>query len=81
MTGPLAEVSFEPAHRLDRGAHAVRGLQETVALIREENELEGKTLEELQLPTETGMWVIAIRRDVDWIFAPSGDEVASLGSQ
>ena len=59
----------------------LRHAEEVVARvrIREENELEGKTLEELQLPTETGMWVIAIRRDVDWIFAPSGDEVLAPG--
>ena len=47
--------------------------------IRDENQMEGKTLEELGLPTETGMWVIAIRRDVEWIFAPEGDEVLAPG--
>ena len=55
----------------------LRHAEEVVARvrIRDENQVEGKSLEELQLPTETGMWVIAIRRDVDWIFAPGGDEV------
>jgi len=59
----------------------LRHAEEVVARvrIREENQLEGKQLEELQLPTETGMWVIAIRRDVDWIFAPGGDEVLATG--
>ena len=47
--------------------------------IREENNLEGKTLEEAELPTETGMWVIAIRRDVSWIFGPEGDTVLHTG--
>ncbi|MCA1829992.1 MAG: potassium channel family protein [Actinomycetota bacterium] len=47
--------------------------------LREENFLEGKTLEEAELPTETGMWVIAIRRDVSWIFGPEGDEVFHPG--
>jgi uncharacterized protein with PhoU and TrkA domain len=47
--------------------------------IREENNLEGKTLEEAELPTETGMWVIAIRRDISWIFGPGGDTVLHLG--
>ncbi|TMK52144.1 MAG: potassium channel protein [Actinobacteria bacterium] len=47
--------------------------------IREENTLEGKTLEEAELPTETGMWVIAIRRDVSWIFGPGGDTVLQSG--
>ena len=47
--------------------------------IREENALEGKTLEEAELPTETGMWVIAIRRDVSWIFGPGGETVLQTG--
>lgn len=47
--------------------------------LRDENALEGKTLEEAELPTETGMWVIAIRRDVAWIFGPEGDEVLRAG--
>ena len=59
----------------------LRHAEEVVARvrIRDENQVEGKTLEELGLPTETGMWVIAIRRDVEWIFAPEGDEVLSAG--
>jgi len=47
--------------------------------IREENSLEGKSLEEAELPTETGMWVIAIRRDISWIFGPGGDTVLQTG--
>jgi uncharacterized protein with PhoU and TrkA domain len=47
--------------------------------LREENTLEGKSLDEAELPTETGMWVIAIRRDVSWIFGPEGDEVLRPG--
>jgi uncharacterized protein with PhoU and TrkA domain len=47
--------------------------------IREENNLEGKTLEEAEIPTETGMWVIAIRRDISWIFGPGGDTVLHTG--
>jgi uncharacterized protein with PhoU and TrkA domain len=47
--------------------------------IREENSLEGKTLEEAEIPTETGMWIIAIRRDISWIFGPQSDEVLHTG--
>jgi uncharacterized protein with PhoU and TrkA domain len=43
--------------------------------IRPENELDGRSLAELELPSHSGMWVIAIRRDVDWIFGPQGSEV------
>jgi len=59
----------------------LRHAEEVVARVRlrEENHMEGKTLEELALPSETGMWVIAIRRDVDWTFDPDGDEVLAGG--
>jgi len=59
----------------------LRHAEEIVARVRlrEDNLMEGKTLEELGLPTETGMWVIAIRRDVDWVFAPGGEEVLKDG--
>ncbi len=59
----------------------LRHAEEVVARVRLRNEnlMEGKTLEELALPTETGMWVIAIRRDVQWIFDPDADEVLAGG--
>jgi uncharacterized protein with PhoU and TrkA domain len=47
--------------------------------IRAENELEGGTLHDLELPARTGMWVIAIRRDVDWVHGPGPDEVLREG--
>jgi uncharacterized protein with PhoU and TrkA domain len=43
--------------------------------LRPECAIEGRTLQDAELPTETGMWIIAIRRDVSWIFGPDGDEV------
>lgn len=49
--------------------------------IRAENELEGRPLRELELPARTGMWIIAIRRDVDWTFGPDGDEVLREGDR
>ena len=59
----------------------LRHAEEVVARVRlrDENQIEGKTLEEIGLPVETGMWVIAIRRDVEWIFDPPGDEVLAGG--
>ena len=47
--------------------------------IREVNQLEGVSLRDLEFPARTGMWVIAIRRDVDWIYGPEGDEVLREG--
>jgi uncharacterized protein with PhoU and TrkA domain len=59
----------------------LRHAEEVVARVRlrDDNLIEGKTLEELALPSETGMWIIAIRRDVEWIFGPGGDEVLAAG--
>jgi uncharacterized protein with PhoU and TrkA domain len=47
--------------------------------IREINELESATLRELELPARTGMWVIAIRRDVDWVYGPGPEETLREG--
>jgi uncharacterized protein with PhoU and TrkA domain len=50
-------------------------------MIRPDNELEGRPLRELELPAHTGMWIIAIRRDVEWTFGPDGDEVLREGDR
>ncbi len=49
--------------------------EETIgkAIISPESVLVGRTLEELDLPTNTGVWVIAIRRGKRWIFDPDED--------
>lgn len=59
----------------------LRHAAETVARIkiRPENELEGRPLRDLELPARTGMWVIAVRRDVDFIYGPDGDLVLQEG--
>ncbi|WP_297476297.1 TrkA C-terminal domain-containing protein [Thermococcus sp.] len=49
--------------------------EETIgkAIVSPESILVGRTLEELDLPTNTGVWVIAIRRGKRWIFDPDED--------
>ncbi|MEX2325120.1 MAG: TrkA C-terminal domain-containing protein [Nitriliruptoraceae bacterium] len=47
--------------------------------IRPTNDLEGQSLRDLELPARSGMWVIAIRRDVDWLYGPDGDVVLREG--
>lgn len=42
--------------------------------VREEGAIAGRTLRDIELPARTGMWVIALRRDVDWSYGPDGDE-------
>ncbi len=47
--------------------------------IREDAQAIGRTLRDLSLPTETGMWVMAIRSGMDWEFDPGPDDVVSEG--
>jgi uncharacterized protein with PhoU and TrkA domain len=39
----------------------------------------GRTLRDISLPTETGMWVMAIRSGMDWEFDPGPDDIVSEG--
>jgi uncharacterized protein with PhoU and TrkA domain len=39
----------------------------------------GRSLRDLSLPTETGMWVMAIRRGTDWDFGPGADTIVNEG--
>lgn len=59
----------------------LRHAAETVARIkiRADNQLEGRPLRALELPARTGMWVIAVRRDVDFIYGPDGELVLQEG--
>ena len=41
--------------------------------VRDDAPAVGQTLRELSLPTETGMWVMAIRSDMRWDFDPGPD--------
>jgi uncharacterized protein with PhoU and TrkA domain len=51
----------------DEVSHRVR--------VRADSAVEGRTLAGLELPAETGMRVVAIRRAKDWIADPDDDEV------
>ncbi|WP_456482719.1 potassium channel family protein [Methanopyrus sp.] len=54
---------------------AIAESEEKIRLVRVESgsELDGKTLGELRLASETGMHVIAIRRGSTWIIGPDKD--------
>jgi uncharacterized protein with PhoU and TrkA domain len=47
--------------------------------VREGADCVGRALRELSLPTETGMWLIAVRRGDEWEFDPGPDTVLSDG--
>ena len=55
----------------------LRHAEEVMARVklREGNRLASQSLHDLALPSETGMWVIAIRRDIEYVHGPSGDTV------
>lgn len=59
----------------------LRHAAEIVARVRmrEGNELSGQMLRDLELPSRTGMWVIAVLRDVDFEFGPSGEYMLREG--
>jgi uncharacterized protein with PhoU and TrkA domain len=47
--------------------------------VREDAPAVGRTLRDLSLPTETGVWVMAIRSGMDWEFDPGPDDIVSEG--
>ena len=59
----------------------LRHAEEVMARVklREGNHLANHTLADAMIPSETGMWIIALRRDVDYVFGPSGDFVLADG--
>jgi uncharacterized protein with PhoU and TrkA domain len=59
----------------------LRHAEEVMARVklRDGNTLANRTLADAMLPSETGMWIIALRRDVDFVYGPDGDFVLSDG--
>jgi uncharacterized protein with PhoU and TrkA domain len=47
--------------------------------VREDAPAGGRTLRDLSLPTESGMWVVAMRSGMDWRFDPGPEDVVSVG--
>jgi uncharacterized protein with PhoU and TrkA domain len=47
--------------------------------VREGSTAIGQSLRELMLPSEIGMWLIAVRRGSEWEFDPGGDTVITDG--
>jgi uncharacterized protein with PhoU and TrkA domain len=59
----------------------LRHAEEALARVklRPGNTMATRSLSDLALPSETGMWVIAIRRDVEYLYGPSGETVLQDG--
>jgi uncharacterized protein with PhoU and TrkA domain len=58
----------------------IEDAEETVTRIQvsKQSSLVGKTLRDAKIPAETGMWILVIRRDSEWI-RPKPDTVIQAG--
>ncbi|MDP9250094.1 MAG: potassium channel protein [Chloroflexota bacterium] len=71
-----AKLGIPPALRPDlRHADEIVGR----VRVREDALCVGRSLRDLLLPSETGMWLLAIRRGSDWEFDPQAETVLSEG--
>ena len=73
----IAQVVTSGLGILDDLRRDLRHADEIVSRIkvREGSEVVGRTLRDLSLPMETGMWVMAARRGGEWDFDPNADYV------
>jgi uncharacterized protein with PhoU and TrkA domain len=71
-----ARLGIPPALRLD-----LRHADEVTARVkvREDAPALGRSLRELSFPTETGMWIMAVRNGLRWEFDPGPDDVVTAG--
>ena len=76
VTEEIADAAMEIADVVQRGLEphpilrqVIKEAEETVARVRVSNtsSLVGKKLREAQIPEETGMWVLVIRRGKEWL--------------
>src|SRR6266498_259684 len=66
-----AAVFFSDEHHADEIVGRVR--------VREGAPCVGRTLKDLLLPSETGMWLLAVRRGSEWEFDPQAETVLNEG--
>jgi len=80
MGNAAVDIAHIVTHRLGIPAALVAdlGAAEEVShrvRVRAESALAERSLEDVELPMETGMRVVAIRRGRDWVIDPDGDEM------
>ena len=79
MGNAAVDVSRIVTHRLGIPAALVADLAQAEEVshrvrVREDSELAHRSLADVELPTEAGMRVVAIRRGKEWIIDPDGEE-------
>jgi uncharacterized protein with PhoU and TrkA domain len=53
----------------------------TAVRVSKSSSLNGKSLGEVKLASESGMWIVAIRRDKSYIYGPDENTVMKAGDQ
>ncbi|MFM8973119.1 MAG: potassium channel family protein, partial [Actinomycetota bacterium] len=81
LANAAVDISRVVTHRLGIPAGLVGDLANAEEVshrvrVRPGSRLAGRTLEAAELPTDTGMRVVALRRGRDWVVDPDGDELA-----
>ncbi len=49
------------------------------AIVSEKSRFSGKRLREIDLPKEFGVWIVAVKSGIEWIYGPGGDYVLRPG--
>lgn len=80
LANAAVDISRIVTHRLGIPAALVADLAEAEEVshrvrVREGSRLAGRRLDELDLPTDVGMRIVAIRRGRDWLIDPDGEDV------
>jgi uncharacterized protein with PhoU and TrkA domain len=80
MGNAAVDISHVVTHRLGIPAALVADLGEAEEVshrvrVRADSALANRTLEDVELPMEVGMRVVALRRGRDWLIDPDGDEL------
>ncbi|OFV68226.1 MAG: potassium channel protein [Candidatus Syntrophoarchaeum caldarius] len=77
----IAKLVLVDSRTSNRLKHDIQSADETITSVKvyEGSKLDSRTLGDLQLETETGMRVIAIKRGHKWIYAPERDTVIFEG--
>ncbi|MCD6348263.1 MAG: hypothetical protein J7L91_01380 [Candidatus Korarchaeota archaeon] len=84
----LGDAAYRMALIVERGVPAhpilevvVEESEDTVVriLLKEDSDAVGRKIGDLDLEERTGMWILAIKRGVRWIYAPKDDEILREG--
>jgi uncharacterized protein with PhoU and TrkA domain len=80
MGNAAVDISHVVTHRLGIPAALVADLGEAEEVshrvrVRDDSALANRSLEDVELPMEVGMRVVALRRGRDWLIDPDGDEL------